>query len=158
MSSYVPRHDQRPIAAGLLADFVKAGNSTFTVVSRATGVRFTLRVRQPKPDAPHFVSVLTGPDNGAAYTFVGSLFSDGSYRHGRRSRISESAPSAKACAWLFRNLADPLALTKVEVWHEGKCCRCGRALTVPHSIESGIGPECAKHVAVPAVPTSTSSL
>jgi predicted metal-dependent hydrolase len=30
------------------------------------------------------------------------------------------------------------------VHHEGKCGRCGRLLTVPSSIESGIGPECSK--------------
>jgi hypothetical protein len=32
----------------------------------------------------------------------------------------------------------------IEVWHEGKCGKCGRTLTVPSSIESGIGPECMK--------------
>jgi hypothetical protein len=31
-----------------------------------------------------------------------------------------------------------------EVWHEGKCGKCGRALTVPSSILTGIGPECSK--------------
>ena len=31
-----------------------------------------------------------------------------------------------------------------ETHHEGKCCRCGRKLTVPSSIESGWGPECIK--------------
>lgn len=30
----------------------------------------------------------------------------------------------------------------LEVWHEGRCGRCGRALTVPESIASGIGPVC----------------
>jgi hypothetical protein len=30
----------------------------------------------------------------------------------------------------------------LEVWHEGRCGRCGRALTVPESVERGIGPEC----------------
>ncbi|MGQ4872128.1 MAG: DUF6011 domain-containing protein, partial [Candidatus Thorarchaeota archaeon] len=29
---------------------------------------------------------------------------------------------------------------KVRIWHEGKCGRCGRRLTVPESIESGYGP------------------
>ena len=38
----------------------------------------------------------------------------------------------------------------LEVWHEGRCGRCNRALTVPESIASGIGPECAKHVLGPA--------
>jgi hypothetical protein len=30
----------------------------------------------------------------------------------------------------------------VVIWHEGRCGRCGRRLTVPESIESGYGPEC----------------
>lgn len=33
----------------------------------------------------------------------------------------------------------------VEVWHEGGCCRCAHKLTVPASIEMGMGPDCAEH-------------
>jgi hypothetical protein len=29
-----------------------------------------------------------------------------------------------------------------EVMHEGRCACCGRPLTVPESIERGIGPDC----------------
>jgi hypothetical protein len=32
----------------------------------------------------------------------------------------------------------------VEVWHEGFCGKCGKRLTVPNSIEIGIGPDCIK--------------
>ena len=32
----------------------------------------------------------------------------------------------------------------VEVWHEGCCGKCGKRLTVPSSIENGLGPECIK--------------
>jgi hypothetical protein len=35
----------------------------------------------------------------------------------------------------------------VEIWHEGRCCRCGRRLTVPESIYAGIGPDCAGKMA-----------
>ncbi len=31
----------------------------------------------------------------------------------------------------------------VEVWHEGGCCRCAHKLSVPASIEMGMGPDCA---------------
>lgn len=31
----------------------------------------------------------------------------------------------------------------VEVWHEGGCCHCAHKLTVPASIELGLGPDCA---------------
>ena len=36
--------------------------------------------------------------------------------------------------------------TKVTLQHIGKCCKCGRKLTDPKSIELGIGPECAKAI------------
>jgi hypothetical protein len=127
--------------------FVLAGNAVFTVQSKASGKRFTFKVRQPKADGPHFVSVLTGSDNTGDYQFVGSRFADGTYRHGKRSSIAESAPSAKAAQWLFRLLqsGDSARIeAQADVYHAGRCGRCGRLLTVPSSIESGIGPECAQ--------------
>lgn len=138
------REEQRQLPAGTEHAFLLAGNATFTVVSKKTGSRFTFRVRRPKPDSPHFVTVLTGSDNEHSYTFLGTIFADGTYRHGRKSSISESAPSARAFAWFYGMLTSPERLAaQAEVWHEGRCCRCGRKLTVPSSIEAGIGPECA---------------
>jgi hypothetical protein len=51
---------------------------------------------------------------------------------------------------LARIWQDDLAAVEATGWkvhHEGRCGRCGRTLTVPESIESGIGPECAKKMA-----------
>jgi hypothetical protein len=130
--------------------FLLAGNARLTVVSSKTGARFTFKVRQPKPGGPHFVSVLTGDDNETSYTFLGSLFGDREttqapiYRHGRKSPISSTAPSALAFAWLWRQLSSGRFPEECELWHEGRCGRCGRALTVPSSIANGIGPECAE--------------
>lgn len=122
--------------------FALAGNATFTVTSKRTGTRFTFKVRQPSPTSPHFVSLLSGADNESDYQFLGTIFNGADYRHGKKSRITADAPSAVAFAWVWSHL-DNLPADKVEVHHEGKCCRCGRKLTVPESIESGIGPECA---------------
>jgi hypothetical protein len=36
----------------------------------------------------------------------------------------------------------------MELWHEGRCGKCGRALTVPESIESGLGPVCESREAI----------
>ncbi len=85
--------------------FILAGNALFTVENVATGNRFTFKVRQPDDDKPHFVSVLTGPDNEHDYAFLGTVFDAARYHHGRRSRIPEDAPSAKAFEWLFRQLS-----------------------------------------------------
>ena len=138
--------------------FVLAGNATFTVTSRKTGTRFTYKVKASDDGKLHFVSVLTGPDNWTNYSYMGVIAPaqpEGNpslgaapvlqFRFARpeKARVSASAPSAQGFAWLWRNLDNPALTEKVEVHHEGKCCRCGRKLTVPESIESGIGPECA---------------
>jgi hypothetical protein len=126
--------------------FILAGNARFTIRSRKTGTRFTFRVRRPADDKPWFVSLLTGADNESAYTFFGTIFADQTFRHGRRTPISASAPSAVAFAWFWDRLRNGNLPEQVEVHHEGRCGRCGRALTVPESIESGFGPECINHV------------
>lgn len=126
-------------------EFALAGKAIFTVVSKKTGTRFTFKVAKHE-NSPWFVGVLTGADNSCdtSYSFLGTLFEDGEYRHGAKSRISPQAPSAQAAAWLMPRLFRRVALSQVEIFHEGRCGRCGRRLTVPSSIESGIGPECAK--------------
>lgn len=116
--------------------FMLAGKATFTIVSKKTGVRFTYRIA--KNDL-WFVSVLTSPDT---YTYLGTIFDNQAYRHGKKSTIGPDAPSAKAFGWFWSDVET----SQVEFYHAGKCGRCGRELTVSESIESGLGPECATRV------------
>jgi Family of unknown function (DUF6011) len=137
------------ITASSFKQFALAGNARFTIVSKKTGTRFTFRVRQPGPDRPWFVSLLTGSDNESDYTFFGTIFQNGSFRHSKKSSISSLAQSVVAFDWFWKHLqVDDFDFlpAQVEVHHEGRCGRCGRALTVPESIESGFGPECINHV------------
>ena len=137
--------DAHKISDGWLKRFLLAGNATFTVRSLKTLTRFTFRVRRPSDTAPHFVSVMTGRDNETAYTYLGTIFNATSYRHGKKSPIAESDTRAVAALWVCTKVLAGEQLKNVEVWHEGRCARCGRKLTVPESIESGFGPECIKH-------------
>lgn len=52
--------------------FFTGGNATFTVES-VTGEYYTFKVRHPKPDIPHFASLLTGPDNENSYSYLGVM-------------------------------------------------------------------------------------
>jgi hypothetical protein len=142
--------------------FLLAGNARVTFVSQKTGTRFTFRVRRPEETSPWFVSLLNGSDNEGDYAFLGTIFPARSataghvgalttvyrapqlmaYRHGKKSRVGSSAPSARAFAWVAERLLRGELPAGCEVWHEGRCGRCGRALTVPESIASGIGPVC----------------
>lgn len=130
-----------------IRDFLLAGNARFTLVSKRTGCRFTYRIRKPYEARPvHFVQVLTGSDNESNYTYLGTIFEGDRYQHGVRSKVRWEVPSARAFHWFWHLVQMNRLPNSLEVWHEGRCGRCGRALTVPASIEAGIGPECAGYV------------
>ena len=126
--------------------FILAGKATFTVQNADTGRRFTFNVVKPKEHTPHFVKVLTSPDNEGGYSYLGTIFDGQTYRHGRKSRISQDAQSAKVFDWFWRHLLTDDLPEAINVYHEGCCGRCGRKLTVPGSILMGYGPECIKIV------------
>lgn len=121
--------------------FVTAGKARFTVSNTETGNRFTYRVRTNRTGEVLFVSLLCGPDNESHYSYLGFI-RGGVYIHGgRKAQVGPDALGAKAFAWFWRNMTR--LPESVEVHHEGRCGRCGRALTVPESIETGLGPYCA---------------
>ena len=132
--------------------FITAGKAIFTCKSLKTGNRFTYRVEVPKgKDAKDatifFVKVLTGSDNCSDYSFFGCIRKqNGSvfFTPSAKSRISTKAPSVVAFEHILHNLATNREMPSLEIWHEGACCRCGRKLTTPESVQAGIGPECSK--------------
>jgi hypothetical protein len=121
--------------------FVLAGNATFTIRSQKTGTRYTYRVRQNKRGTLYFVSVLTNPGR---YTYAGVIDKGrpDTLRMTRGSKIKPTAPSVKAFRWFLAKVMAGDLPDECEVWHEGTCGRCGRELTVPESIQRGIGPVC----------------
>jgi hypothetical protein len=139
--------------SGLLATwsdvnkFVFAGNSTFTLVSKVTGRRFTYRLTTKKSEpGVLFAKLLSGPDNTSNYRYMGCVGRTHlTLLYTIKSQVSGAAASFKALAWFLQQHKYNLDYhTKLEVWHEGRCGRCGRKLTVPGSIADGIGPECAR--------------
>lgn len=149
--------------------FILGGKATFTVKNTQTGRRFTFRVECKRDlvkngrgvKSPYFVSLMTGSDNESSYSYFGYIRTNDNadgykdFVHGgRKAKVPENAGPVAAFRWLWtlingRNsdgskrsntLAD---YPSVEFWHEGHCCCCGRLLTVPESIATGIGPICA---------------
>jgi hypothetical protein len=65
-------------------------------------------------------------------------------RHGvATAAIPVDDVRARGFAWFWANLARGTFPDTFEFWHEGRCAACARRLTVPQSIERGLGPECA---------------
>lgn len=123
-------------------EFILAGKSVFTFVNSQTENRFTFRVKKHKQDDIFFVSVLTGPD---IYQFIGSVKSN-SFKHSKKSSISEDSKSVKVFEFVFSRLQSGTLSEIIEVWHHGRCGKCGKMLTVPKSIQTGFGPECFKRL------------
>lgn len=120
--------------------FMFAGKSIFTFINTKTGNRFTYKIKSNKDSNLFFVSVLTNPDN---YSYIGTCI-EGNYKHGKKSNISPEAQSVKVFQFMLNKLKSNNLPDFLEVWHEGFCGKCGRRLTVPSSILTGIGPECFK--------------
>ncbi len=122
--------------------FMFAGNSTATFVNTKTDNRFTFKLKQKKDSNLFFVSVLTSSD---VYTYIGTVI-NGQFKHGRKSKINKDAQSVRVFEYVFKNLLSASLPEFIEVWHEGRCGKCGRTLTVPSSIATGLGPECVKSI------------
>ena len=122
--------------------FIFAGKSVVTFVNTKTGNRFTFKVKQAKDSNLFFVSILTNPDQ---YTYIGTCI-EGNYKHGKKSNINSDSQSVKVFEYMITRLMGNTLPDFLEVWHEGFCGKCGKRLTVPSSIVTGIGPDCIKRL------------
>lgn len=139
----------------LSRDFVTAGDAFFTFKS-ATGEHFTFHVERPeKFRGEYFGQVFKGTDNAdrRSYKYVGMVndstltlrATNGSKQYGPDSK------EFKVLAWALDIVAGRKPLRDgYELRHAEKCGRCGRKLTNPESIRTGIGPECADKLAIAA--------
>ena len=150
MSDY---YERRPMTdPAQIRAFALAGRAYLTLVSKKTGARFTYEIKEPPqlegepPSAvSHLIGVLTDSNNEGRYSYFGHIYrKDGFYTYGKKAQIGEDAPSVKAFRWFYREVIEGQRwpAEQLEVWHEGRCGKCGRKLTVPESIARGIGPEC----------------
>jgi hypothetical protein len=127
-------------------NFFKGGKALFTV-HNANGEHYTYKINKGKAeDAPFFVSLLTGPSNESDYQYIGLYnFLNPSLRITYKSKMHPDSKPVKVFNWAVKMILDRQTLPSgYGIVHEGKCCRCGRTLTTPESVEAGIGPECGK--------------
>lgn len=133
--------------------FIRAGNARVTLLSEKTGLRYTYRVRLSQEDAPtdprrrFFVELLKGRDNNGDFSYIG-MIRDRSFFTTRATHHLKQAAFVKAFDYVYKHLCAGHMPPHAQVWHESRCGRCGRPLTVPSSIASGIGPECSKMAGV----------
>lgn len=128
------------------AEYILSGNATCTFENTKTGNHFSYTVQQaPESGTEHkpaiwFVKALLGPDRIPQY--IGYIKVTGYVYGGGKARVSADAQCNQVFDYVWRKLTDGTLPECIEIWHEGRCGRCGRQLTDPVSIATGIGPVC----------------
>jgi hypothetical protein len=127
--------------------FALAGNAILTLQSTRTGTHYTYKVKQatdrqtqrPQPGV-YFVNLLTsGSADDDGFTYLG-LIRNGQFTLTAKSRLGIATGPVAAFRFFYTSTE---LHPELVVRHEGRCGRCGRTLTVPESIDRGIGPDCA---------------
>lgn len=148
-------------------NFIKGGTATFTVTN-PNGEHYTFRVirevysyaadgrtRIKDPNGGEvcfYVYVLT---QGDKYVYMGmlNLQSDldtekfTNLRITAKSNFTHESKAYQVASWAFRVIWGQRFLPEnYRIEHDGNCSRCGRTLTHPESLDSGLGPDCAGKV------------
>jgi hypothetical protein len=130
-------------------NFIFAGRSVFTLENSETGNYLTFKVKQIKKNYKEVpgqfaIECKTLGDKAHGYKFLG--FVDLNERKFKKRYWDANFVGFKTWVWLLKNIERLEDFTKLAIYHEGRCCKCGMPLTVPESIDSGIGPECNKRM------------
>jgi len=131
----------------IIRQFIIGGKANFTVKSLVSGKHLIFKISKAKDsNTKYFVSIDTHYDK---FMCIGLLYCSqniDNFVFKKSSKMKdEDAISVKTIKFIVDNYINNNNPHKMlEFYHHGKCARCGRKLTTPHSIEIGIGPECLK--------------
>ncbi len=133
-------------------EFIFAGKAVFTIHNNKEE-HYTFQVTKKESydgEDIFFLALLSGPDNGGDYTYMGILTSEGEVRITRASKFNNDSKPVKVAEWGVKMVMQGKELPEgYGINHAGRCGRCGRTLTRPEGIDPegyrfGFGPECWK--------------
>lgn len=138
------------LASSAVPAFLLGGKALLTLSNTNTGSHHTYKVDAAGKTAEErnaspilFVSVLTGPENTKHYSYIGIVNRrTGEFKLTAKSKLPMDDKRVMGFAWLVRSMNHLSAFPHVEARHHNHCGRCGCLLTVPESIDTGLGPVC----------------
>jgi len=164
MEQHLLPHNETTLA------FLLAGRCYVTLERVVDGSRYTYRIEQKteeiddpqsgqkvtKRHAFWFVALQMGAIDETRPRYLG-VIDPATFRttRGTAKNPSATADSINLFGDTLRDLrAGRSNETHVRIFHCGRCARCGRALSTPASILTGIGPECCKEMGIKQVDPS----
>lgn len=129
-----------------LRRYIYGGKGVITLLS-PSGVHHTYYYKKPRneDEFPDDVIFVYAVHDRCKLFYVGMIES-GIFRLTRWSRFNSDTDIVKGAKFVMKLLQYPNYIneTRMIVQHEGMCSVCGRKLTNPKSLMSGIGPRCAR--------------
>jgi uncharacterized protein DUF6011 len=121
-------------------EFAFAGRALLTLESKKTGAHHTYKINECQDAKGLFFvfHLIAGSADEGNFAYLG-VVKEGRFFLTKKSTASPEAPCVQAFIFFMKSKElHPLLV----IYHSNRCGRCGRTLTVPESIERGIGPEC----------------
>ena len=139
-------HSCKLQGAETIRNYIFGGRGVVTLKS-PTGVHHSYIFKKPRnedqfPDDVYFVYAL---HNGDKLFYVG-MIENCRFRLTRSSRFLNDTDIVKGARYIMKMAFIENLNTQMELYHEGVCSVCGRPLTNPKSIETGIGPRCRRRL------------
>lgn len=115
----------------------------FTIRSKATGKDYTYKIQRSAFKGNWYTHIFV-EKTYLHFDYIGQYFNGKIWL--KKQPIE--TPSAIAIAWVLKKVEEKqfiiLDTEKIDVFHLGRCLRCGKTLTDAESIEHGLGPICRK--------------
>ncbi len=152
--SYYAQAKSHPLDAAALRTFMFQGKALFTLENKEKGSYITFKVKSPKrkrgtpEDLTIFdIEAKVLNDGYGGMVYIGRL--NRKTREFKKGfKVQPDNVGLLTLQWLlgnWNNLERYEESGKLGMYHLGICCKCGMPLTVPESIENGIGPQCKRY-------------
>lgn len=151
---YTTHSKSHPLDAAAFRTFMFQGKALFTLENKEKGTHITFKVKSPKKkrdqpeDTRYFdIEVKALNDGWHGMRYIGRI--DRKLRQFKASgKVPNDHVGIQTLQWIMKNWKNLEKFEedgKLGMYHLGICCKCGMPLTVPESIENGIGPHCKKY-------------
>lgn len=138
-------------------EFMLAGKCECVLHSTKTNedFRFEIIKRQTEKDKNKFIYFLNyclGHDkNYAGVVWFDDKTDEFRFSQGAKGQMTGNEIPIRSLIFVLNKLLREEHVNNLLVYHVGKCGRCGKKLTTPESILTGLGPTCCKHLGIPRI-------
>lgn len=122
----------------------KLSGAAFTVKSKMTGKEFTYKISNVFWKGYNYLHVKVEKEY-LNFAYMGYYREGNVFQKQNNVATKIDTPARDAISWILRQLykGNISGLdSNIEVYHLGKCLRCGKTLTDSESIQRGFGPVC----------------